>query len=195
MTPERATRAVYRAGRRGPAHHNDGHGFTLIELMVCVAVLAVLATLAGPSFDSYLQRRRVEGLSMQLLSDWQFARTSVLARSAPLRLSVYAPGSGPGGCYLLHSGAADACSCNGEIATCAAGTEVLRQEALPASSRVRLSANVGSMLLDPRLGTVTPGGSIEITGANGDALKHVVSILGRVRVCASAGRWAGIAAC
>ena len=42
-------------------------GFTLIELMVTVAVVAILASIALPSYSAYLQRSRVpaalDGLS------------------------------------------------------------------------------------------------------------------------------------
>jgi type IV pilus assembly protein PilE len=48
-------------------HRVDNRGFTLIELMVAVAVAAVLASVALPSYNSYVQRSRVpaalEGLS------------------------------------------------------------------------------------------------------------------------------------
>jgi type IV fimbrial biogenesis protein FimT len=173
----------------------DSHGFTLIELLVTVNIVALLAIVALPSFDSFLQRRQVEGLSAQLMADLQFLRTSAVARHGSLRLRVQSPSSGAGGCYVVHTGAADACRCEAEAAVCNAGAEALRVMALPSHSRMRISANVASMLVDPRLGTFSPTGSIEITSPQGDALRHVVSILGRVRICAAGGRWPGIAAC
>lgn len=170
-------------------------GFTLIELLVGATVLALLATLAVPSFDAYLQRRQVEGLSSQFLADWQFLRSTAVARNVQFRLSIFSPASGAGGCYVLHSGAADACRCESQAAHCNAGTDVLRVVALPVESRLRLRANVASLLVDPRHGTVSPAGSIEITAAQGDSLKHVVNLLGRVRVCAASGHWIGVNPC
>jgi type IV pilus assembly protein PilA len=41
-----------------PMHHRT-HGFTLIELLVAVAVLAILATLALPSFQGPMVRQQI----------------------------------------------------------------------------------------------------------------------------------------
>lgn len=169
-------------------------GLTLIELMLSVALVALLAVWALPSFEGLLQRRQALGVSAQLVTDLQYLRSLGLARRAALRLSVQTPSSGPGGCYLVHTGAADACSCTTTI-TCTTGTELLRGFALPADSRLRLRANVASMRVDPRQGTFSPTGSIEIIMTDGSALKHVVNLLGRVRLCASAGSWQGVSAC
>lgn len=181
----------------GPFDHcgDAQRGLTLIELMLSVALVALLAVWALPSFDGLLQRRQVLGVSAQLVTDLQYMRSLGLARGAALRLSVQTPGSGPGGCYLVHTGAADACSCSGTTITCTAGTELLRSFALPPDSRLRLRANVASMRVDPRQGTVSPTGSIEVMAADGSALKHVINLLGRVRLCTSAGHWQGVAAC
>jgi type IV pilus assembly protein PilE len=40
-------------------HRSQAQGFTLIELMVTVAVLAILTSIALPSYSAYVQRSRV----------------------------------------------------------------------------------------------------------------------------------------
>ena len=178
---------------QGPA--TAQHGLTLIEQLLSVLLVALLTVWTLPSFDAVLQRRQVQGVSQQLVADLQYLRSLGLARQMALRLSVQSPSSGAGGCYLVHTGAADACTCSGETITCSTGTELLRSYTLPADTRLRLRANVPSLRMDPRQGTFSPTGSIEITGGDGGALKHVINLLGRVRICASAGRWAGVPAC
>ncbi len=57
-------------------------GFTLIELMVVVSLLAVLAALAGPSFVTQLANQRVSSAAQELQTLLQFARAqSVYTRT------------------------------------------------------------------------------------------------------------------
>jgi len=56
-------------------------GFTLTELMVTVAVAAVLVMIAVPSFRNLIQRQRVAGSFNALVSSLQYARTEAINRS------------------------------------------------------------------------------------------------------------------
>ncbi|MES2383324.1 MAG: GspH/FimT family pseudopilin [Pseudomonadota bacterium] len=85
----------------------QAHGFTLIELMVVMAVTAILATLAAPSFTRLLQSNTISSNVNLFLADVRFARSEairlggavVLCRSdAPEASSpTCGSGSGPGG--------------------------------------------------------------------------------------------------
>lgn len=55
-------------------------GFTLIELMVTVAVLAVLASLATPSFRQLLAAQRVRVTGYDIVSDLVLARSEAIKR-------------------------------------------------------------------------------------------------------------------
>lgn len=55
-------------------------GFTVIELMVAVAILAVLATLAAPSFTPLLERWRVRQTLESLQSTLYYARSEAIRR-------------------------------------------------------------------------------------------------------------------
>ena len=57
-------------------------GFTLIELMVVVAIAAILASMAVPSFQSLLARRAATAAADSLVSDMTLARSEALKRSA-----------------------------------------------------------------------------------------------------------------
>jgi type IV fimbrial biogenesis protein FimT len=55
------------------------HGFTMVELLIVVAAVAVLAALVAPSFNEQLARRRLEGVATDLSTDLQFARTQAVS--------------------------------------------------------------------------------------------------------------------
>lgn len=55
-------------------------GFTAIELMATVAILAVLAGLAAPSFNPIIERWRVRQVSEELQSTFYFARSEAIKR-------------------------------------------------------------------------------------------------------------------
>ena len=50
--------------------HNQ-HGFTLIELMITVAIIAILAAIAYPSYDSFIRKTRLENVRGDLLNNAQ----------------------------------------------------------------------------------------------------------------------------
>lgn len=54
------------------AHHNSESGFTLIELMITVAVVAILASIALPSYQEYVARSRRAELKTVLLEAGQW---------------------------------------------------------------------------------------------------------------------------
>ena len=59
--------------------HRNG-GFTAIELMVVIGILAVLAGLAGPSFTLMIESWRVRNATEALRSSLQIARSEAIKR-------------------------------------------------------------------------------------------------------------------
>lgn len=62
-------------------------GFSLIELMVVMAILGVLAVLAGPSFVDAIKRYKINSISNELTSSMQLARVESIRRHVPVLLS------------------------------------------------------------------------------------------------------------
>ena len=57
-------------------------GFTLVELLITVAIAAILLALAAPNFREMLVKRSVQAAAETLASDMRFARSEALKRSA-----------------------------------------------------------------------------------------------------------------
>jgi len=62
-------------------------GFTLVELLVCVAALGVMASVAIPSWQRLQERNRVEATRDQLMHDLQTARVLALQRGERLQMA------------------------------------------------------------------------------------------------------------
>lgn len=61
-------------------------GFSLIELMVTLAIAAILLMIAAPDMSSLVERNRVETYRTDLISDISFARQEAITRNQPITL-------------------------------------------------------------------------------------------------------------
>lgn len=55
-------------------------GFTLIELMVVIAIVAILTTLAAPSFKNLIQSNTISSTVNSFLADMRYARSESIRR-------------------------------------------------------------------------------------------------------------------
>lgn len=85
-------------------------GFTLIELMVTIAIAAVLLALAAPSFHDFILLQRLKGVSSQMVTDMQFARSEAAAKNALVRVRF--SDDPVKTCYVVYTSPAwNACDC------------------------------------------------------------------------------------
>ena len=75
-------------------HHHRVRGFTLIELMVTLAVITVLMLIAVPSFLAFRQRAALRAGAEQALSLWQQARFEAAKRNSLVKFGVVDKGGG-----------------------------------------------------------------------------------------------------
>ena len=177
-------------------------GVTLVELMVSLAVLAILAAAAVPSFVDFLDKNRVRGAADAVTSLVSSARAEAVKND--LDVSIAMVGSGAAGCIGgnaatppsggLPAGVADPCDCIDPADT---------TECLVAGQRfvievgeypnVRVGTLPAPLTFDSTLGVISPLGSrsVVLTSPRGKYdLAIQVNSIGQARHCIS-----GIAPC
>jgi type IV fimbrial biogenesis protein FimT len=163
--------------------NSSQRGFTLIELMVVVALVAIILALAAPSFTGTLARKRMEGVASELATDIQYARSEAAQRNAPVRVIVGA------NCYAVHVvGSTNASSC------AALGTDAVNLKTAQVTGGTSLafvSNNAKPYLeFDPVRGMAIDSsdadssGYVTVTNIAGNwQIQAKVSKQGRVKLC------------
>jgi type IV fimbrial biogenesis protein FimT len=168
-------------------------GFSLVESLIPLAVMAVLLGSALPSLETMKLRRQLEGSAAQLETDLQLARASAVAANQVLRMDFYSSDHGSG--YVLHDGDAGDCDVAADSTpVCASGTTPWRVVLHDARQPVRLSANVRSIAFDPVKGTITPTATMRLQAPIG-SLRLIINVMGRIRSCTPDGALPGQPAC
>jgi type IV fimbrial biogenesis protein FimT len=157
-------------------------GLTLLELVICVAVLAVLGMLALPGLGTQLERQRLRNAAQTLVGDITEARFLAAQRGQPVHVQAQ---DGPLWCWGISM--SSACDCTTALAC--------RIHAVPASSHTGIRLlNPMAVQLEPT-GVVQAAASTTFESSHGDRLRVDVTPQGRARVCALSGAWPQLPAC
>lgn len=83
MTPEQNAESRCETPRREAAHQGRGlRGFTLIELMVTVVIIAVIAALATPGIQARVNSYRARSAAEMIASTYRLARLRAMGRGS-----------------------------------------------------------------------------------------------------------------
>uniref|UniRef100_UPI0030FB81FF GspH/FimT family pseudopilin n=1 Tax=uncultured Acidovorax sp. TaxID=158751 RepID=UPI0030FB81FF len=142
--------------RRPTAWRPQPLGFTAIELMVVVAILAILTALAAPSFTPLIERWRVMQAVDGLQSTLYFARSEAIKRGG--NVVIRKEPTGTNGCNLATANADWDCGWyvfvdTNRNGTLNSGEEVLQRFAPPSNVMVTRTGGGVSIQLS-RWGTI-----------------------------------------
>jgi len=148
--------------------------FTLIEVMISVAVIAVIVTLAAPSFQEMILMQRLRGINAQLVTDLKLARSEAVSRNLHIQVQ-FQYSSTPNGmsCYIIFArlpppasvGTCDCTAAPGSRCTDASTTTEVRTVQLSNSDSIFLAnaaisggdvsySSSGNYVIDPRTGAM-----------------------------------------
>lgn len=158
-------------------------GFTLIETMVVIALLAILTAIAVPSFKDMMINRRLESKAREYVTHMNWARSLAVSNNEAVNLHIATVESAS--CYVVFQGPVNNCSCNANGAVCTTPGNDLLVIVLPHSDGVRVSARTESatIRINPKQGTISPTLTAIFTADNGKVIHNISNILGRTRSC------------
>lgn len=120
-------------------------GFTLLELMITIAVVAILAGLAYPSMTAFLQKDQAVAQSNNIRAGLQFARGQAAATRGYVSICPLSTAGGTGcattGVYDLGWIIYTATSPNAAYVPAATTNTLLLSVAAPTNALVRANAN------------------------------------------------------
>jgi len=173
-------------------------GFTLIELMITIAVLGILAVIAVPTFRALIEKGRLRGAADDVMNLISVARAEAIKRQHSV--SVALGGTTTAWCVGANRAGdpatagqpipvASACDCTSP-SSCVLENQVSVVNA-PVNSGVTSDTITGNITFAAQTGALIPvttvPGVVTFTSPSGYALKITVSPLGLVAGCTPVG--------
>lgn len=161
---------------------NKNKGFSAIELMVVVAIIGIVTSVAVPAFMNMLQRNRLKTVMQSFQDDLQFARTEAVKQSRNILINRTRTSTAVGNwCYGLST--KTACNCTVTTTTDANYCEI-KIVSGASFSTVSMFSATGNSTFNFRRGTIGANGVTFNTTKY--AARVVFSDVGRVRICTPA---------
>ncbi len=162
-------------------------GFTLVELIVAIAIFAILAAMAVPSFNSFIDKYRVKRAADTLSAFLINAKSEAIKRNKTVSAVITVADVGSTWCVGMTDAAAADCVCSTPD-TCQ--IDVVDRVINSTSFKgVKLIGPVTghAFKFKPLRGTVGGNATVELKSAAGLEVNVVVASFGRIKLCSPSG--------
>lgn len=85
-------------------HSRPQQGFTLVEMVVAMAIFVVLTLIAVPYLGTFIQSQRVRNAAMDVTSSVAYARSEAIKRNAQIDIVANTAGAWAGGWQVQSAG-------------------------------------------------------------------------------------------
>ena len=193
-----------KSGSRLRARRQPLLGVTLVELMVTLAIMAVLVAVALPSMRDFVARKRLEGVAQELMTDLRLLKSQQLMRG---RMAVIRFGSSTEQtCYALYfkgTGRVLDCDCTRPAGSeCGADglagrPELIRLASIPRSSGVSLTANRSDLSLAGIDGMPVGNATVQATieSSRTGSIRVSTNAVGLPSICSVSGVYGTVTQC
>jgi prepilin-type N-terminal cleavage/methylation domain-containing protein len=164
-------------------------GLTLVELMVTVALLAIIATVAAPSFGAFIAASKLRGIANEVYADLQFARAESVQENRAFRVEFAQAG------YRIWR--MDRNNPAQHDAATVAKPNPIKDVQWDAGSATATSGSTMVVAFDPvrASATIADGPLVLSHAAISGTLRLTVFGTGRAELCSPAAGMRGFAAC
>jgi type IV fimbrial biogenesis protein FimT len=153
-------------------------GFTLLELMIVITIIAILASIALPAFEDSIERRKLIAAAEMLSSDMQWAKSESIRTNQQITIDFTDASNGLWGYSIFPTNP----------------SKDVSAALLSEFNDINLSQNFGSddTGFEPVRGLALENGSATFSSDN-YSIRVVLSLIGRVRICSN--NISGVDAC
>lgn len=166
-------------------------GFTLVEMLITIAIVAIMAMIAVPSFNAFFDKYRVKRAAETVSAFLVNTKSEAVKRNKTVNAVITVSGA------TWCAGMTEATTCNCTTAGACQIDGVDRVVSSATYKGVKLNGpdTEHAFKFKSQRGTVTGNETVELESADGLKLNVVVSKFGRIRLCSPSGSLGGYPVC